>query len=59
MTRPIGVEVICQRCGYVTFFRTKRGSRLKNMVCIKCGASGGTFKRKWDFEQKKELEAKL
>lgn len=62
MSDELGTPIKCKNCGYETTVRLTRGTRIKNILCTKCGGQG--FKRntyydkgegRFDFMKEKEV----
>lgn len=49
-SKLLGTPVICPNCGAEDKVRLKRGVRLKNLFCLKCGHRGLKRNTEWDKE---------
>ena len=49
----LGTPVICPNCRHKDKIRLKRGIRLKNIHCVKCGHRGLKRNTDWDKNQRK------
>ena len=53
----LGTPIKCKHCGFLDLVRLKKGVRLRNLICLKCGGAGFVRWTEYDQERAKLRKA--